>query len=200
MTGGMIYYIVLSIVRFFLFFWHPVLRVKGRENIPKDGRLMICANHRGAADPIWIVLAMRTDHVPRIMAKKEIMQVPVLGWFLRKFGVFGVDRDNVDVNAIKTGLRCLSQDQQLLVFPEGTRLKPGQRIEPKRGAVTMAARTNTPILPVYISTKRYPFSPITCIFGEPYHLQVEGKRATDEQLQQFSQELMNRIYQLGEGV
>ena len=200
MTGGVLYYILCALVRFFLFFWHPVLRVYGRENIPQEGRLMICANHRGAADPIWLVLAMRLGHVPRIMAKKEVMEVPVLGWILKKFGVFGVDRENVDVNAVKTGLRCLNQDQQLLVFPEGTRLKPGQRVEPKRGAVMMAARTNTPILPVYLSIERHPFSPMTCVFGKPYFVPVEGKRATDEELQQYSRELMDKIYQLGENV
>lgn len=161
---------------------------------------MICANHRGAADPIWIIFALRMNHVPRIMAKKEVMQIPVIGWVLKKFGVFGVDRESADVNAIKTGLRCLNDDQQLMVFPEGTRLKPGERVEPKRGAMTLAVRTNSPILPVYLSTKRYPFSPMTCVFGEPYYPQVSSKRPTDDELKQLSDELMEKIYRLGENL
>ena len=192
--------VIVAVVRFFMSFWHPVFRVVGRENVPREGRLMICANHRGAADPFWIVFALKLGHVPRIMAKKEVMQVPLLGSFLKKVGVFGVDRENVDVNAIKTGLRCLNDEQQLLVFPEGTRVKQGQKVHPKRGAVMLAARTNTPILPVYLSTDRKPFGPLTCVIGEPYMLQFEGKRASDEELEQLSVEMMNKIYSLGETV
>lgn len=199
MSKGPFIWIITYIVRVALFFWHPIFRVKGRENVVNDRRLMICANHSGAADPIWIYFALRLGHVPRIMAKKEIMDVPVLGWLLRKFGVFGVDREGADINAIKTGLRCLNDEQQLLVFPEGTRVKKNTRVEPKRGAVTMAARTNTPVLPVYL-TPRSPFSAVTCVIGKPYVLEFEGNRASDEDLNRLTEELMDKIYQLGEEV
>lgn len=192
--------LLVSIVRFFMFFWHPIFRVYGRENVKKEGRLMICANHSGAADPIWIVFALKLGHVPRIMAKKEIMQVPLLGRFLKKVGVFGVDREGIDVNAIKIGLRCLNDEQQMLVFPEGTRVKQGQIVEPKRGAVTLAARTNTPILPVYLSHKRKPFSPLVCVIGKPYYLEFAGKRSTDEELDHHAKEMMKKIYSLGENL
>jgi len=198
MFGGFKARLLIGIVRVVLFFWHPVLKVVGRENVPKDGRLMICANHSGMTDPIWIVFAMKSKFVPRIMAKKEVMQIPVLGWFLGKLGVFGVDRGAADVNAIKTGLRCLQNDEQLLVFPEGTRIKEGQEVQPKRGALMMAARTNTPVLPVYLTGKRRPFGPLTCIFGKPYMLEFEGKRPTDEELDNATRRLMEQIYQMGE--
>ena len=55
----MIYRILYCIVRFVLFFWHPVFRVSGRENIPQDGNVLICANHSGLADPVWLVFALR---------------------------------------------------------------------------------------------------------------------------------------------
>lgn len=193
-----IIYVIICIVRVALFFWHPVFRVIGRENYPNSGRLMICANHRGIADAIWIVFALKSKYIPRIMAKQEAMRIPVLGWLIKQLGVFGVDRGGTDIQAIKTGLRCLNDEQQLMVFPEGTRVKPGKTVSPKRGAVTLAARTDTPILPVYLSVKRYPFSPITCIIGKPYKLEYEGRRATDEELNCFSDELMKKIYALGE--
>ena len=192
--------IIVPLVRFCMFFWHPAFRVIGRENVKKDGRLMICANHCGAADPVWIVFALKLGHIPRIMAKKEIMQVPVLGSFLRKVGAFGVDRENADVSAIKTGLRCLNNEEQMLVFPEGTRVKNGMTVEPKKGAVMLAVRTSTPILPVYISTKRRPFGPITCVIGEPYMIECEGKRPTDEELTQWTTEMMDKIYDLGDRI
>ena len=198
MRKGFLVTLLTGFVRIIMFFWHPVFRVIGRENIPKEGRLMICANHSGMADPIWIYFALKLGHVPRIMAKQEVMNVPVLGKVLQYFGIFGVDRDSTDVNAVKTALRCLNDEQQLLIFPEGTRVKPGASVEPKRGAVTLAARTNAPVLPVYLTVKRRPFSPLTCVIGEPYCLEFQGKRATDEELKVCSEDLMRRIYQLGE--
>ena len=72
-------------------------------------------------------MALYKDHMPRIMAKKEAMAIPVLGWFLRTIGVFGIDRDGVDISGIKTGIKCLRDEQQLLIFPEGTRVKAGER-------------------------------------------------------------------------
>lgn len=200
MTGGIAYKIIISIVRVAMFFYHPIFRVIGRENIPQGGRYLICPNHSGLADPIWVVFALRLGHVPRIMAKKEVMQVPVLGWFLRKFGVFGVNREGNDVTAIKTGLRCLKNDQQLMIFPEGTRVKPGQKLPPKRGTMLLAYRTDSPILPVYLTTKRYPFSPMTCIFGKPYKLDFGGQTPTEEQLELEAQKLMDSIYEMGEMV
>lgn len=199
MLGGFVYRLLYVIVRAAMFLYHPVLHVIGRENVPKSGRLLICPNHRGMADPIWVILAMKPNAIPRIMAKKEVMNVPLLRGLVRWLGAFGVDREGVDVNAIKIGLRCLKDEQQLMVFPEGTRVKPGQRVEPKRGAMLLAYRTDTPILPVYISVKRYPFGPITCVFGEPYRLDFNGQRPSDAQLEQAACSLMNRIYEMGDG-
>lgn len=200
MKKGPIYSLIVGIVRFFMFFWHPCFKVVGRENVVKEGRLMICANHSGMADAIWVVFALKLGHIPRIMAKRQVLQIPVVGWILGKLGVFGVDRDGADIQAVKMGLRCLNDEQQLLIFPEGTRVKPGETVEPKRGAVTMAARTNTPILPVYLSTNKHFLSPVTCVIGKPYMLEYEGRKATDEELNRFSKELMEKIYGLGEGI
>ena len=104
MFHGPIYCFLYCMVRFVLFFWHPVLRVQGRENIPQEGRLLICSNHYSMSDPVWIVLAMRAGHIPRIMAKKEARNYPVLGTILEKIGVIFVERGMADVNAIKSGV------------------------------------------------------------------------------------------------
>ena len=200
MTGGFWYCFIYCILRFVLFFYHPVLHVKGRENIPPDGSYVICPNHSGLMDPVWVIIAMRIGHIPRIMAKKELMEKPVLGWILAHIGVIGVDRGNADIHAIKEGLRCLKNGQQLLIFPEGTRKKPGKTVTAKRGAVTLAQRTDVPILPVYLTEKRRPFGPMTCVFGEPYHLDFGGQKPTDEQLEAATQELMEKIYRMGEQI
>lgn len=199
MLGGIWYRFLYTVVRAAMFFWHPVFRVIGKENIPESGAYLICPNHRGMADPIWIILAMNPGHIPRIMAKKEVFRVPVLNRFVTWLGAFGVDRQGVDIQAIKTGLRCLKEGQQLMIFPEGTRVKPGMRVEPKRGALVLANRAGCPILPVYISINRKPFGPITCVFGKPYTPVFGGKKPTDSQMQMAAQALMDQIYEMGDG-
>lgn len=198
MISTALYRFLFIACRIGLFFFHPVFKVVGRENVPKDTRVVICSNHSGLADPIWLIFALRLGRMPRIMAKKQAMEVPVLGPFLRKIGVFGVDRDGADVNAIKTGIKCLRDEQALLLFPEGTRVRPGKPVEPKRGALMLAARTNSPILPVYLSTKRVPFGPMRCVIGEPYQMEFAGAKATESEIEQATKDLMSKIYELGE--
>ena len=196
MIGTVSYKILYVIVRVAMFFWHPILRVKGRENLPETGKVLICPNHRGMADPIWIVLAARPKRMFRVMAKKEVMEVPVLRAILKWLGVFGVDRSGADINAVKTGLKCLRNDQQLLLFPEGTRVKPGETVAPKGGAILFSSRTSTPIVPVYISVNRVPFGPISCVFGEPYLPVEPGNKPTEQEMVVLAQELMDRVYAL----
>ena len=198
MLHGAIYYFLYAACRFGLFFYHPIFRVIGRENVPKEGRLMICANHSGLADPIWIIFALHMGHMPRIMAKKEAFDVPILGWFLRSIGVFGIDREGLDIGGIKTGIKCLREDQQLMVFPEGTRVRPGKVVKPKKGALLLAARTDAPVLPVYLTVKRHPFSKLTCVIGKPYRPAYSSKKPSEEELETATQELMEKIYRLGE--
>ncbi|MGN0979522.1 MAG: lysophospholipid acyltransferase family protein [Candidatus Avoscillospira sp.] len=192
------YCFLYIVCRIGLFFYHPFFRVVGREHVPKEGRLVICANHSGLADPIWVIFGLRLGRMPRIMAKKEAMQVPILGPFLKAIGIFGVDRSGADVSAVKTGLKCLRDEQALLVFPEGTRVRPGKIVEPKRGALMLATRTDSPVLPVYLSTKRFPFGPMRCVIGESYRPEFAGAKPTDEEMDAAMQDLMARIYRLGE--
>ena len=103
MIGGICYKILYIVLRSILFLYHPVFRVVGADRVPHKGRLLICPNHRGLADPIWVIFALNLGHIPRIMAKKEIMKNPLIARILQKLGVFGVNRDGADVNAINKG-------------------------------------------------------------------------------------------------
>ena len=79
------------ICRIGLFFWHPVLHVHGRELVPA-GCALLCANHSGMADPIWIMLALNSPKMIRILAKEELRRVPFLGWVMEKFDIIFVRR------------------------------------------------------------------------------------------------------------
>ena len=128
MVKNRFYRFIRATWRPFATFLHP-LRVEGLENLPKDQPVLLCANHSSAVDPILLICAMRQDFPLRIMAKKQLMKIPVVGAFLRAIGVFGVDRGNSDIAAVKTSIQSLRDGWNLLVFPEGTRVKePGDPV------------------------------------------------------------------------
>lgn len=140
-----------SILRPLVMFFLPV-ELRGTENLG-DEAAILCANHSSAWDPILLVLAMPQNFNVRIMAKKQLFSIPVVGWFLRNIGVFPVDRGNSDINAVKTAITSLRDGWNLLIFPEGTRVKQPGQVTPKSGAGMMAIRSGVKMVPVFIGTK-----------------------------------------------
>lgn len=176
---------------------HPVWKVKGRENIPEQPYI-VAANHSAATDPIYVTSAIHPKKMYRIMAKKEILSVPLFGKFLQKLGAFAVDRDGDTMSAVLTSLKTLRSGQGLLIFPEGTRNRPGKTIVPKSGPVILSARCHVPIVPVYLSQKKFPFSAIRIVFGTPYYIEPEDKHMSAEEEQRYANELVEKCYALGE--
>ena len=84
-----------------------------------------------------------------------------------------------------------------MIFPEGTRVKPGKTVEAKTGAAMMAQRAGAKVLPVYITQHKKPFRPIEVIFGTPYEIQAAGRRITAEELDTATAHMMETIYGLG---
>ena len=132
------------------------------------------------------------------MAKAQIMKWPVVGWILGKAGVFGVDRGKADMKAAKTALRCLKEGHKLLIFPEGTRVHEGERVEAKAGAALFATRTGSPLIPVYIPAEKRLFHPVTVVIGAPYEPELAGRKASSEELDAIAEEVMRRIRLLEE--
>lgn len=178
--------------------FHPV-RLAGRANIP-EGAAVVAANHSAYADPMMAIMAFGYRNPLRVMAKEELFHIPVLGWLLIKLGIFGVNRGQNDMAAVKHAIKVLKEGCKLLLFPEGTRVTSQaqeENMEAKTGAVLFAARTGAPLLPVYIPRKKHWFRFTKLIVGEPYHPDVPAKRATPEDYQRAADELMRRIYALG---
>ena len=176
---------------------HPVVHVSGRVNIP-DGPVIFCCNHSSFSDPIWVIIGANLDNLPRTMAKMELLKLPVLGWLYRKLGAFPVDRSTNDIAAIKTAMKTVRDGEKLVIFPEGTRIRKGKKSEPHSGAILIATRSNVPVLPVYLTKEKKLFHPIRLIFGTPYMPETEGRKATPQELEQLSAELLRNIYSLGE--
>ncbi len=187
-------YSILWVLAGILFPW----RSKGRELVPAEGGVVLCANHTSFLDPILLLLAVTKKRQIRVVAKAELFKIPVLNWILKGIGIIPVKRGLSDVTSFKECLRVLRNGEPLLIFPEGTRVKEGQQVEPHSGAVVMAARANVPVMPVYIGKKKRLFRKTDVIFGEPYQLEFEGRKPTHEESLRMTEELMARICALGE--
>jgi len=174
------------------------LDVQGREYLT-DGAVVLCPNHSSALDPILLACALRYDVPLRIMAKKQLMEIPVLGWFLGKMGAFGVDRGNSDIGAIKTAIQCLRDGWKLMIFPEGTRVKDGEAVDAKGGAAMIAIRSGVAMQPVYITTKKRAFCKNKIVFGPVYEPVYTGRKGTAEEYQANVEAVMQRVKELGEG-
>ena len=185
------------------FIFYPVFqllwpfRAHGIENLPKDRAFILCPNHAHAMDPFLICLAMPRSVPIRIMAKKELMEKPVLGRFLGALGAFGVDRGHSDIAALKTAIKSLKEGVNLLVFPEGTRVKYQGEVEAKGGVSMIALRTGAVLVPVYAGKPDKLFHKTHIVFGEPYEPKTATRHGTAEEYQMFADEVLRRAYALG---
>ena len=141
------FYSVVSSIALFLFRIFLRLEIEGRENIPKDGPMLLACNHISLLDPP-VVGASCTRPV-HWMAKEELF-VPVLGTIYRWLGAFPVKRGTADRAAIKFGIDILKNNEVLAIFPEGTRSKTGALGKAAPGALMMAGKARATIVPACI--------------------------------------------------
>ena len=183
------------ICRIGLFFWHPVFHVYGRELVPAGGAVL-CANHSGMADPIWILLALNSPRMIRILAKEELRRVPFLGWVMEKFNIIFVRRGEHQPEVYEKSAGALRDGDKLLVFVEGTRCNGSKHVRAKTGAVHMALATGAPVVPIYVTRNRTPFCPVEVRFGQPYA--ISGIAQDDHAAcHAAADELLDIIYRLG---
>lgn len=184
----------------------PVVRllfpwtVTGLENVTgTEEKLVLCPNHPSAWDPVLICLALPGDFPISIMAKKELIDIPVIGKIIEKLGAFGVDRGHSDLNAVRKAIKTVRDGNALLLFPEGTRSLYEGQVRPKGGVTMIAMRTGAVMLPVYVGGKKRIFHRTNIIFGTPYRPTTATRHGTAEEYQSFADEIVRRAYALGKG-
>ncbi|MBU4227569.1 1-acyl-sn-glycerol-3-phosphate acyltransferase [bacterium] len=195
------FYSIVRIISWILLkiFWG--MKVKGAENIPKNGAVIIASNHVSSFDPF--VLAASIDREIYFISKKEAFK-SVLGRYLfTNLNAFPVDRENVDVLAFKKALKILQEGKILGIFPEGTRSLNGELQELKLGVIKIAMKTGVPVLPVGIigtyqicpQGKKIPIlfkHKIIANYGTPQifqKMQSKNKEYQDESLNLLSEKI-----------
>ncbi|MFT4049457.1 MAG: 1-acyl-sn-glycerol-3-phosphate acyltransferase [Solirubrobacterales bacterium] len=118
----------------------------GREHVPSDGPIIFASNHRSFLDPF--IIGSMTKRPLFYVAKMELFQKPLQGWFLNSLGAIPVMRDQSDQELLKTVSAILERGDSLVIFPEGTRVRPGSLGRPRRGVGRFALETGVPIVPV----------------------------------------------------
>ncbi|MBO5930264.1 MAG: 1-acyl-sn-glycerol-3-phosphate acyltransferase [Clostridia bacterium] len=168
----------------------------GLENLPKEGAVILAANHTSLWDaPVLVPCIPRKL---RAMAKKELFEHKLLKPILVSSGAFPVNRDGNDIGAIKTALKTLKNGEAFLIFPTGTRVASGETADAKSGVALISSRSGAPVIPVAIRGGYRPFHQVKIYFGEPLTLKVQsGEKATGEELKGFADEIMEQIASLG---
>ena len=120
----------------------------GREHLPSSGPLLLASNHRSFLDPFVIgVIARRPVYY---VAKRELFEHRLQAWFLNALGAFPIDRGASDHDALATAREILSRGDCVVIFPEGTRVRPGPLGRAHSGIGRLALETGARVVPVAV--------------------------------------------------
>ncbi len=175
--------------------------VKGLQNIPRKGALILAGNHLNVGDP-----SVLTGITPRRIAwltKQELFDIPVVGILYHLFGCIPVRRFQADLRALRRSQEALRRGLVLGMFPEGTRSGENGLGRGEPGAALIAMRTNTPILPVAIWGTEgiklprdfFRRTEVHIRYGEPFYL-TKPERPSKKAVEEGAAIIMRRIAEL----
>ncbi len=154
------------------------LRSSGEGHVPRRGGVLYCPNHASDADPAAIFVS-----APRrcwMVAKSELFDIPVAGWFFRRFHGLSINRDSADRAALRRIEARLKAGDPVLLFPEGRVSETGRLGPIQPGAALLALRANVPIIPIGLQNTPglLPYGalllrpsphPVVVTYGPPIH-------------------------------
>lgn len=189
--------IIKWIVRGAMYLWCKIYykaEIIGLENIPKEGAVIFCGNHRSYLDPPLIVCTAKRDM--RFLAKEELAKNPFLNFLGWAFDAIHVKRDEKDVTAIKESLKTLKNQQCIGLFPEGTRngLEKGEKV--KDGVAFFAVRSGAKVVPCGIKGGTKENRKVTITYGKPLDFSQYKGNKDKEVLDKVTDEIMKNIIEL----
>ena len=128
--------------------------VRGRENVPKQGALIVASNHISFWDPLLVgTAAIREQH---FLAKEELFRPPFFGWLIRSYNAIPIRRGVADLAGLTKAMDVLRAGRALILFPEGTRARDGELRKARPGLGMLAVATDARIVPTSIVGSNHP--------------------------------------------
>lgn len=178
-------------------------RVEGAENIPREGPVILAANHLSILDPIAVGAGVRRP--VSFLARADVFRLPFLSWLLPRLYAIPVERGQSDLSAIKGAIRALERGMAFGIFPEGTRSRTGKLQPFKTGVAAIALRTGSPVVPVAVvgTDQAWPVGrklfrlrkAIRVIYGKPIPV-PRLSRFTHQELETLTREIEARVREL----
>src|SRR4051794_24716243 len=121
-VNPLVYWLVRALIEpFFVLYFR--LERHGRAHLPATGPVIIAANHRSFLDPF--IIGVASPRPLYYVAKQELFAHPLVAWMLNALGAFPVARGTGDGDMLETAKAILARGDVVLIFPEGTRVRPG---------------------------------------------------------------------------
>lgn len=183
-------------------------RVSGAHHVPKTGGVLIAANHASYLDiPI---LGCGMFRRAWFMGRTDLFDGPA-AWLMRHMGWIPIRRERVDRTGFEEAIRRVKAGQAVVIYPEGGRSEDGRLQPGKPGVGIIVAATRCPVVPAYLAgtydvlplgAKWIRLHPIRVIYGVPIDFsalvrEMDSEAKTKELYQRISQEIMDRIAELG---
>jgi len=194
-----VYYFGRVLIRIlvFPFAW---LEIKGKENTPARGPVLIVCNHLHIADPPIVAASIKLKCV--LMAKDELFQHWWTRFWVKNFGAFPVRRGGIDREAIRQAEEWLKKGVSVIMFPEGSRSKNAKMQPALPGAALIAYRMGVPVLPVGITgtdkLRRLGWCflhhpRITVTIGKPFNITANERNTAREQRNELINDIMRSV-------
>ena len=129
------------------------VEVKGKENIITNQKFFIAASHQSMFETFYLQTIFKS---PIFILKKELLRIPIFGWYLKKIGSISINRNKVsrdNLGFFEDILRTVNNsDRPLIIFPQGTRVLPDERPSFKKGATRIYQELNIACQPVAVNS------------------------------------------------
>ena len=163
-------------------------KIINKQVIPREGAIILAGNHKMLFDPVLV--AISTHRLIHFLAK-DIFFSGVRGFFIRNAGTLPVHVGKIHKDSFESAISILEQGKPIGIFPEGTRNRTEKLLLPfRKGAVTLAEKTDTKIIPFAIRGRYLPFHGLTIEFGEPIDISKISLDEANELLTQRVAELL----------
>ena len=170
-------------------------RFYGEKKVP-EGACVFISNHYQFLDPVYP--ASLTWEQIHFVAKKEVLDNPLLAFFAKGAKVIAVNRDGNDARGLLDCFKCLKNGEKISIFPEGTRNKTDAEMLPfHSGAAVMAIKCKVPIIPLVIYSRPKFFRCAHILYGEPIDLsEYYDRKLSQEEFAQVDEMLRQRMLEM----